>query len=70
MKILRPSEVTVFPPWRDLTPDELSEAYLLARAAFTADDLARYADLDEGVPAEDVLRELKEAQQQHDRSEP
>jgi hypothetical protein len=70
MKILRPSEVTVFPPWRDLTPEELTEAYRLARAAFTAEDLARYADLDEGVPADDVLRELKDAQRRHDRSQP
>jgi hypothetical protein len=70
MKILRPSEVTKFPPPREWTPEELQEAYRLARAAFTAEDLARYADLDEGVPAEEVLLELKQAQAKHDQGAP
>jgi hypothetical protein len=66
MKILRPEEVTSFPEPRDLSPEELKEAYALARAAFTAEDLQRYTELDEGIPAEEVLHELEEAEKQFD----
>ncbi len=59
MKILRPEEVTDFPEIRDLTPEELTEAYRLAREAFTAADLQKYTEPFEGVPAEDVLCELE-----------
>jgi hypothetical protein len=55
MRILRPDEVTTFPELRDLSADELKEAYALARAAFTAEDLQKYTEVDEGVPAEEVL---------------
>ena len=44
MKILRPEEITTFPESKELSPEELKEAYALARAAFTADDLQRYLD--------------------------
>jgi hypothetical protein len=65
MKILRPEEITVFPPPRpELTPEELKEAYALARAAFTAADLQKYTELDEGVPVEDILAEMEKTQQQ------
>jgi hypothetical protein len=64
MKILRPEEVKSFPDQRDLNPEELKEAQALARAAFTAEDLQRYTEVLEGVPADDVLRELEEAQKQ------
>jgi len=67
MKILRPEEVTTFPPIRDLSPEELAEAYRLAKAAFTADDLQRYTEeLEVGVPAEDVLAKLEEIQRKFD----
>lgn len=66
MKILRPEEVTVFPEFRELTPEELQEAYALARAAFTAEDLQRYTELDEGTPVEELLAEMDEAQGQAD----
>ena len=67
MKILRPEEVTVFPEIRDLTPEELAEAYRLAREAFTAADLQKYTEpLEDGVPAEDVLSEMEERQRQFD----
>jgi len=69
MKILKPSEVTTFPPPRDLSPEELAEAYALAKAAFTAEDLQRYTELDEGIPAEEVLAELEEAQKHFDQRE-
>ena len=68
MKLLRPEEVTTFPPIRDLTAEELAEAYRLAKAAFTADDLQRYTELDEGVCAEEFLAELEELQKQFDRA--
>jgi hypothetical protein len=66
MKILRPEEVTVFPEFRELTPEELKEAYRLGREAFMAADLQRYTELDEGIPFEEVLAELEEAQRQFD----
>lgn len=62
MKILRPEEVTTFPEFRELTPEELKEAYRLAKAAFTAEDLQRYTEVDEGIPFEEVLAELEEMQ--------
>lgn len=64
MKILRPHEVTAenFPKFREFSPEELKEAYALARAAFTAEDLQRYTEIDEGIPVEEVLAEMEEAQ--------
>jgi hypothetical protein len=55
--------------FRELTPDELAEAYRLARESFTAADLQEYTELDEGVPAEQVLAELEAAQQAFDRED-
>jgi hypothetical protein len=66
VKILRPEEVTTFPEFRELTPEELAEAYRLARESFTAADLQRYTELDEGVPFDEVLAALEEAQRQFD----
>ncbi len=68
MRILRPEEVKVFPEWKELSPEELKEAYALAKAAFTAEDLQRYTEIEEGVPAEEVLKELEEIQRRFDRS--
>jgi hypothetical protein len=62
MRILRPHEVQVFPEFRELTAEELKEAYALSRASFAAEDLARFFDLDEGTPMEDFLRELEAVQ--------
>jgi hypothetical protein len=69
MKIIPLSELKTFPEPRELTPEELKEAYALARAAFTAEDLQRYTELDEGVPAEDVIREMEELESQLDQSQ-
>jgi hypothetical protein len=69
MKILRPEELIAsgkFPELKELTPEELKEAYALSRAYFTEEDLARFADLDEGTPMEDVLKDLDEVQHQFD----
>ena len=62
MKILRPEEVTSVPAPRELTPEELKEADALARAAFTAEDLQRFTEICEDVPAEQVLAKLEEIQ--------
>jgi hypothetical protein len=70
MQIRRLSEITSLPELRELTPEELAEAYALARAAFTAEDLQRYTELDEGVPMEDFLAELEAQQKQADRGQP
>lgn len=69
MKILRPSETNVIPPARELTPEELAQAYRLAKAAFTADDLQRYTEVDEGIPAVEVLNELENKQKQIDQGQ-
>jgi len=70
MKILRPEEVTVFPEFRELSPEELKEAYALARASFTAADLQRYTEVEEGVPAEEVLAQMEEFQKRADQGSP
>lgn len=66
MKIVRLEDVTAFPEFRDMTPEELKEGYHLARAAFTAADLQKYTVIDEGVPAEQLLAELEEMVNQHE----
>jgi len=62
MKILRPEEVKEFPKLTELSPEELREAYALARASFTAEDLQKYTEVEEGVPMEEFLKELEETQ--------
>jgi hypothetical protein len=68
MKILRPEEVTpeTILRYDELSPEELAEAYALVTAAFTAADLQRFTELDEGVPAEEVIQEMEETQKQFD----
>ena len=74
MKILRPEEATpellASLKYEELSPEQLKEAYALARASFTAEDLRRFTDIVDDVPAEDVLRELEEAQLQLDSQGP
>jgi hypothetical protein len=69
MKIVRLEEIDVkkWPEFTELTPEELQEAYALARAAFTAEDLQKCTEIDDGVPMEDFLAELDKAQEEHDR---
>ncbi len=62
MRILRPEEVKEFPKLTELSPEELREAYALARASFTAEDLQKYTEVEEGVPMEEFLKELEESQ--------
>lgn len=67
MRVLRPSEITSSTRLlTDVTPEQLAEAYKLAREAFTAEDLQRYTELDEGIPAEQVLEELERAEEELD----
>jgi len=69
MKILRPEEAHGIPLlWRELTPEELREAYALARASFTAEDLQRFTEIEEDIPAENVLAEMEEAQKKADQT--
>jgi len=70
MRILRLSEVTEFPEMKELTPEERAEALALAKAAFTAEDLQRYTELDEGVPMEEVLQQMEEVQRGFDQRSP
>ena len=44
----------------------LREIYARARQEFTAADLQRYTELDEGVPADEILAEMEEVQKQAD----
>jgi hypothetical protein len=63
MKILRPEEVKPDTVLKyDGTPEELAEAYRLAREAFTAADLQKYTEPFEGIPLDEFLRELEEQQ--------
>jgi len=68
MKIIRPHEITTFPEFREYTPEELKEAYALARAAFTADDLQKFTEIyDEEFLFEDVIAELEKDQEEIER---
>ena len=70
MKIYRPEEVTsevmANLEFRELTPEELKEAYALAKAAFTVEDLLQFTEDEEGVLVEEVIAEMEEVQKQAD----
>jgi hypothetical protein len=67
MKILRPEEVVSI---KDLawnaTPQQVAEALQLAREAFTAADLQKFTEVEEGISAEEVLAELEKQQQAYE----
>ena len=70
MRILRPEEVKEFPKdafERELTPEELKEAYRLAREAFTAADLQKFTEIEEELPAEEVIAEMEKDQAEWDK---
>jgi hypothetical protein len=48
--------------FRELSPEELARAYALSKAAFTAEDLQRFTEVDEGIPMEVLMQELENAQ--------
>jgi hypothetical protein len=66
MKILRPEEVTTFPEFKEYTPDELKQAYALAQAAFTVEDLLRFTEIVEEIPARQVMAEIEKDQKEAD----
>jgi hypothetical protein len=71
MKIQRLEDVTSLPPFpENPTPEELKEAYALARAAFTAADLQKFTEIHEDVPFEQVIAEMEELDRQAEQSAP
>lgn len=70
MKILRPEEVTKFPEFREYSPEEIKEAYALAKAAFTVEDLLRFMEVGEEFPVDDVLAEMEQFQKEADQVKP
>jgi hypothetical protein len=66
MRIIRPEDVTDFPDFRELTAEELKQAYALLKAAFTAEDLQKYTEEEEGRPLEELIEELETIQKQLD----
>ena len=66
MKIHRLEEITNIPEFREFSEEETKKAYALAKAAFTADDLQRYTEIEEGVSADEVLALMEETQKQID----
>jgi hypothetical protein len=66
MRILRPSEIQEFPEPKALSAEDLAQALALANAAFTAEDLQRYTEEEDGIPMEEVLRDLEAIQRQMD----
>jgi hypothetical protein len=68
MKIIRLQDAKEWPEYKELTPEQLKEAYALARAAFTADDLQKFTEVDDigDEPMEVFLDELEKLQQAHD----
>lgn len=67
MKVVRLEEANEWPELQSLLPEELQEAYALARAAFSADDLQKVTEVEEGVPMGTFLAELGKVQAEHDR---
>jgi ketosteroid isomerase-like protein len=55
------------PNSRECSEEEIRAAYAAARAAFTAEDLQRYAqpETGDGVSFEELLVELEEIHRQH-----
>ena len=71
MKIVPIKDASGWPDVSALSPDQLKEAYALARASFTAEDLQKFTELDEQpLPLDQLLRELEVSQQEHDRKSP
>jgi hypothetical protein len=62
MELVDPSDFKGPFIFRELTPEELAQAYALARAASTPEDWQDFteADWEAGVPMEDVLSELEQ----------
>jgi hypothetical protein len=66
MKIQRLEEISEIPEFREYSEEEVKQAYALAKATFTADDLQLFTEVDKGVSADDVLALMEDAQKQID----
>ncbi len=64
MKNLRPEDIEFIPMPNNLSPEERAEAYARVKAAFTAEELQRCIEGEEGIPMEEVLKELEDIQRQ------
>jgi hypothetical protein len=68
MRHYRPEEITpdflANLKYSDITPEELDEVIVVARRMYSADDLQRHLDRNDGISADEVLRDLKKAQKQ------
>ena len=64
MKLVRPEELTALPEIKELTPEEEAEVLRLAKAAFTAEDLQKFTELEEGTDMEELLAELEQSQKE------
>lgn len=69
MKIVKLSEATSLPEFREYSAEEVKEALALAKAAFTAEDLQEYTEPENGVPYDEFLIELEQIQEQFDRGQ-
>lgn len=60
-KICKLDDVADLKPYftEDLTPEELKDAYAASKAAFTAADLQKFTEEDEGFFLEDLIADLK-----------
>jgi hypothetical protein len=56
---MAPRKKTAVPILRVRKGDSLKTIYAKARRAFTAADLQKYTEIEEGIPAEQVLEELE-----------
>jgi hypothetical protein len=68
MRIVKLPDMPDVLDFRELSPEELAQAYALSKAAFTAEDLQRFTEVDEGIPMEHLLQELEEAQSHLDQA--
>ena len=66
MKIVRIEDITTLPEFKAMTPEELVEAYRLSKEAFTADDLQKFTEIEEGVDMGELLEKMKRTQKEGD----
>lgn len=69
MKIIRLEDASDWPEIQSLTPEQLKNAYDLARRAFTAEDLQKFTELEDSVPLDAFIAELEKVQAEHERSQ-
>lgn len=48
-----------------VTPDDVEDILARARAIYTEEEIQRYLDVDEGIPFEELLREIEETHRKH-----